>query len=96
METLTFLGGSITGLPFLGEHSDLAMLTKFADLVQLGHGRLLCAADSSNIEQKMHEHANRALVDIDALFLGWSATVRPSDGCSRRYPSALAFTMEGS
>ncbi|MGH7617063.1 MAG: MBL fold metallo-hydrolase, partial [Gemmatimonadaceae bacterium] len=41
METIRFPGGSITGLPFFGEHSDLAVMTKLAHLVQLRNVRLL-------------------------------------------------------
>jgi L-ascorbate metabolism protein UlaG (beta-lactamase superfamily) len=77
METLTFSGGSITGLPFFGEHADLAVATKLAHLVQLGDVRLLFAADSCNIEPKVYQHIHRALGDIDVLFLGMECDGAP-------------------
>jgi L-ascorbate metabolism protein UlaG (beta-lactamase superfamily) len=77
METLKFNGGSITGLPFLGEHCDLAVMTKLAHLVQLGDVRLLFAADSCNVEPKVYEHIHRAIGDIDVLFLGMECNGAP-------------------
>lgn len=77
METLNFNGGSITGLPFLGEHCDLAVMTKLAHLVQLGDVRLLFAADSCNIEPKMYEHIHRSIGDVDVLFLGMECDGAP-------------------
>jgi L-ascorbate metabolism protein UlaG (beta-lactamase superfamily) len=77
METVTFSGGSITGLPFFGEHSDLAVMTKLAYAVQLGEERLLFAADSCNIEPKLYEHVHRAIGDIDVLFLGMECDGAP-------------------
>jgi L-ascorbate metabolism protein UlaG (beta-lactamase superfamily) len=76
-ETLTFAGGSITGLPFLGEHCDLAVMTKLAHLVQLGDVRLLFAADSCNIEPRVYQHVHRVLGDIDVLFLGMECDGAP-------------------
>jgi L-ascorbate metabolism protein UlaG (beta-lactamase superfamily) len=77
METLRFPGGSITGLPFFGEHADLAVMTKLAHLVQLGEVRLLFAADSCNIEPRLYQHVHRQLGDIDVLFLGMECNGAP-------------------
>src|SRR5690349_19538604 len=56
MEELSTSNGSITGLPFLGEHSDLNINTKLAYLVKAGVHSLLFAADSCNIEPTLYEH----------------------------------------
>lgn len=70
METIEIEGGSITGLPFLGEHADLNIRTKMAHLVRLGGQSILCCADSNNIEPRLYDNVHRAVGDIDALFLG--------------------------
>jgi L-ascorbate metabolism protein UlaG (beta-lactamase superfamily) len=69
--------GSITGLPFLGEHADLDIQTKLAYLVQIGRHRLLFAADSCNIEPKLYEHIYKEIGDVDALFLGMECDGAP-------------------
>lgn len=70
METIRFDGGSITGLPFLGEHADLNIRTKLAHLVTLQGRSILCAADSNNLEPKLYEHIHQMVGDVDILFLG--------------------------
>lgn len=70
METIEIEGGSITGLPFLGEHADLNIRTKIAHLVNLKGRSVLCAADSNNLEPKLYEHIHRLTGDVDVMFLG--------------------------
>ena len=50
LQSLQTENGSITGLPFLGEHSDLNIAAKLAYLIKAGPHSLLFAADSCNIE----------------------------------------------
>lgn len=70
METIEIEGGSITGLPFLGEHADLNIRTKIAHLVNLKGRSILCAADSNNLEPKLYEHLHGLIGDVDIMFLG--------------------------
>lgn len=70
-------GNEIVGLPFLGEHSDLAIGTKLAYLVRLGDVRLLFAADSCNIEPALYRHLHRAIGNVDVLFLGMECQGAP-------------------
>lgn len=70
MESIALPGGSITGLPFLGEHADLNIRTKIAYLIQLEGKSILCAADSNNIEPRLYEHVQRLMGDIDIVFIG--------------------------
>jgi L-ascorbate metabolism protein UlaG (beta-lactamase superfamily) len=70
METVEIDGGSITGLPFLGEHADLNIRTKLAHLVTLKGHSILCAADSNNVEPRLYEHIHQMVGDVDLLFLG--------------------------
>jgi len=77
METIDIESGRITGLPFLGEHSDLDIRTKLAYLVTLGEHKLLFAADSCNIEPYLYQHVHNQIGDIDALFLGMECDGAP-------------------
>ena len=70
METIDVEGGSITGLPFLGEHADLNIRTKIAYLIELQGRRVLCAADSNDIEPKLYEHIHAQTGTVDVVFLG--------------------------
>lgn len=77
LETLDIPGGSITGLPFLGEHGDLNIRAKTAHLVHLEGKSLLMAADSNAIEPRLYEHVQRVVGDIDVLFLGMESEGAP-------------------
>jgi len=77
METIEIEGGTLTGIPFLGEHSDLDIRTKMAYLVRLGAGSALLAADSCNIEPRIYEHVQRIVGDVDVLFLGMECDGAP-------------------
>ena len=77
LQSLQMKNGSITGLPFLGEHSDLNIAAKLAYLVKIGPHSLLFAADSCNIEPKLYEHLHREVGDIDAAFIGMECDGAP-------------------
>jgi L-ascorbate metabolism protein UlaG (beta-lactamase superfamily) len=77
LESISFHGGSITGLPFLGEHSDLDIQSKLAYLVRIGGKSLMFAADSCNIEPALYAHLHREIGDITALFLGMECDGAP-------------------
>ena len=77
METLDFANGSITAIPFLGEHADLNIASKAAYLVKVNGHSLLFAADSCNIAPKVYEHVHRATGDVDVLFLGMECDGAP-------------------
>lgn len=70
METIDVADGSITGLPFLGEHADLNIRTKLAYLIELQGKKVLCAADSNDIEPKLYEHIRAQTGNVDVVFLG--------------------------
>src|SRR5262249_19481958 len=69
METFEIDGGTITAVPFLGEHADLNIRTKTAHLIRLGERAIMCAADSSNLETKLYEHVNKIINDTHLPFL---------------------------
>jgi L-ascorbate metabolism protein UlaG (beta-lactamase superfamily) len=77
LESLTVENGSVTALPFLGEHSDLNIRSKAAYLVRVGNRVFLFAADSCNIEPQLYDHLHREFGDVDALFLGMECDGAP-------------------
>ncbi|MGB8508005.1 MAG: MBL fold metallo-hydrolase [Pyrinomonadaceae bacterium] len=77
MESISIPGGSIMGLPFFGEHGDLNIRTRIAHLIMLNGRRILCAADSRNIEPKLYERIHKVTGDIDVLFLGMECEGAP-------------------
>jgi len=77
MESLEVAGGSITGLPFIGEHSDLNIRSKLIYLINLKNKKILCAADTNNFEPKMYEHVYDEVKNIDILFLGMECDGAP-------------------
>ena len=77
MEEISFDRGSITAVPFLGEHGDLNVLTKSGYLLRVNGHKLMFAADSCNISPKMYEHIHREVGDVDALFVGMECDGAP-------------------
>jgi L-ascorbate metabolism protein UlaG (beta-lactamase superfamily) len=77
MESVEWKNGSITALPFFGEHSDLNIQCKAAHLVRLGNRSLLFAADSCNIEPRLYERLHHEVGDVDAIFLGMECDGAP-------------------
>ena len=77
MESIPVPGGSITGLPFLGEHADLNIRSKTAHLINLHGKSVLCAADSNNIEPRLYQHVHEIVGDVDLLFLGMECDGAP-------------------
>lgn len=70
MEAIDIDGGAITGLPFMGEHADLNIKSKLAYLVDLKGQKIMCAADSNNIEPSLYSHIQSSVGDVDVMFLG--------------------------
>lgn len=67
----------ITGIPFLGEHSDLDIRSKLCYHIQIGCYKLLFAADSCNIEPRLYEHVGKITGPVDSLFLGMECDGAP-------------------
>jgi L-ascorbate metabolism protein UlaG (beta-lactamase superfamily) len=78
METVAVKGSvSITGLPFLGEHTDLNVRSKIAYLIEARGQSILCAADSNNIEPQLYEHIHKIVGDVDMIFIGMECDGAP-------------------
>ena len=76
-EQVSFPGCTITGVPFLGEHSDLDIRTKMCHHVKFDNAAILFAADSCNIEPRLYEYVHEVIGDIDILFLGMECDGAP-------------------
>jgi len=77
MQTLRVDSGSVTGVPFLGEHCDLNVRSKLAYLVEMKGHRLMFAADSCNIEPLLYHHIRREFGEVRALFVGMECDGAP-------------------
>jgi L-ascorbate metabolism protein UlaG (beta-lactamase superfamily) len=78
METIELDRCTITGLPFIGEHSDIDIRSKLCYHVELHNQfRVLFAADSCNVEPKVYERIHQLVGDIDVLFLGMECDGAP-------------------
>jgi L-ascorbate metabolism protein UlaG (beta-lactamase superfamily) len=77
METIKFSDAIITALPFIGEHSDLNILTKSCFLVKIGSFKLLFLADSRIVEPKLYDHIRKQIGDVDVMFIGMECDGAP-------------------
>jgi L-ascorbate metabolism protein UlaG (beta-lactamase superfamily) len=68
---------TITALPFLGEHADLAIRTKAAFHVDAAGLTMLFAADSNNLEPRLYDYLREAVGPVDTLFLGMECEGAP-------------------
>lgn len=77
MEAINFSDCTITGVPFIGEHSDLNIQCKICHHVAVGDFKMLFVADSCNVAAKLYEHVQAVLGDVDVLFLGMECDGAP-------------------
>ncbi len=77
METIRFSDAIITGLPFIGEHSDLNILTKSCYLVKIGEFKLLFLADSRIVESRLYKHIHKSIGEVDVMFIGMECDGAP-------------------
>lgn len=77
METIRFSDAIITGLPFIGEHSDLNILTKSCFLVKIGDFKLLFLADSRIVEPRLYKHIHDQIGNVDVMFIGMECDGAP-------------------
>jgi L-ascorbate metabolism protein UlaG (beta-lactamase superfamily) len=78
LETLEFDGGSLTGLPFLGEHGDLEVRSKLVYLLRLAGRSVVFAADSNNLDPTLYAHLRERIGPLDALFIGMECQGAPA------------------
>lgn len=77
LDEISVAGGVIMSVPFFGEHGDLNIRTKTAYRLVLEGQRILCTADSANLDPRMYEHVHAACGDVDSIFLGMECDGAP-------------------
>lgn len=77
METISFGDLEITGIPFIGEHSDLDVQAKICHHIRVEDFTILFLADSCNIEPALYRHVQRHLGSVDVIFLGMECDGAP-------------------
>jgi L-ascorbate metabolism protein UlaG (beta-lactamase superfamily) len=77
METVTVSEAVITGLPFIGEHSDLNILTKSCYFVEIAGFKLMFLADSRILEPKLYQYIFNEIGKVDVMFLGMECDGAP-------------------
>jgi L-ascorbate metabolism protein UlaG (beta-lactamase superfamily) len=77
LETLDFGPGSITGLPFFGEHGDLDIQAKLGQAIRFGRHSMLFATDSCAIEPALYRHVRKFIGPVDSLFIGMECDGAP-------------------
>jgi L-ascorbate metabolism protein UlaG (beta-lactamase superfamily) len=68
LESIALPDGEITGVPFLGEHADLAH-AKIAYVVRCGKHRILFAADSDCLDACVYERVSKTIGPVQTTFL---------------------------
>jgi L-ascorbate metabolism protein UlaG (beta-lactamase superfamily) len=77
MQGIRFKDADITALPFIGEHSDMNILTKSCYLVEIGDFKLIFLADSRVVEPGLYKHIHEQIGDVDVLFIGMECDGAP-------------------
>jgi L-ascorbate metabolism protein UlaG (beta-lactamase superfamily) len=77
LHSLAFKDCKITGLPFLGEHSDLNIQSKLCFHVEVDEFSVLFAADSCNVQPKTYELVQKQVGKVDVLLLGMECDGAP-------------------
>lgn len=77
LDSLGTPGGTITALPFLGEHGDIRIRTKCGWLLDLDGTRVLFAADSTNVSPQLYAQVTAAVGRIDTVFIGMESVGAP-------------------
>lgn len=77
LDHIAIPNGEIVGLPFLGEHGDLNIASKIGYLIQTNNKKVMCVADSNNLEPLMYEHLRKLFSPVDVIFLGMECEGAP-------------------
>lgn len=67
----------ITGIPFLGEHSDLNIRCKTCYLLEINSSKIMFAADTKNISPEIYNKISEIYGTIDVLYLGMECDGAP-------------------
>jgi L-ascorbate metabolism protein UlaG (beta-lactamase superfamily) len=77
METIAVGDGTLTALPFLGEHGDLDIRTKAGYSLTVGGRSFMTVCDSNNVDPALYEHIHAVTGGADVLFAGMECDGAP-------------------
>ena len=69
--------GTLTAIPFLGEHGDLNVRSKTAWFVELEGRKFFFGADATNYDPCMYKHVQAIVGDVDVLAIGMECVGAP-------------------
>jgi L-ascorbate metabolism protein UlaG (beta-lactamase superfamily) len=97
MDYIQLKNGTITAIPFWGEHSDLNVSAKACFGVRLKDKLVLCMADSCNLEPSLYNYVHKLIGDVDVLFIGMECEGSPLSRANSPYLlKHFAATMDES
>jgi len=77
LQEINFGNCTVTGIPFTGEHSDLNVQAKTCYHIALDKFTFLFVADSRIVEPKLYKNIQKAIGDVDVIFLGMECDGAP-------------------
>jgi hypothetical protein len=80
LESIAIPDGRIVGVPFLGEHGDLAC-GKTGFVIRCGNEQMLIGADSDCLDERVYENVRKSLGAIETVFLGTESVGAPLFWC---------------
>ncbi|POP65145.1 MBL fold metallo-hydrolase [Pseudomonas syringae] len=88
LESIGLPDGEIIGVPFLGEHGDLAH-AKSAYVIRLGRRQMLFAADSACLDPALYERVREAVGTLETVFMNTE-----TEGAPASYTIEALFPQE--
>jgi L-ascorbate metabolism protein UlaG (beta-lactamase superfamily) len=91
LDTIHLSACNIHCLPFFGEHGDLEITSKTGYLIETKNYKIMCLADTRNVEHKLFDHLTCIYGEIDVLFIGMECNGAPVSWLYGQYlPEALS------
>ncbi len=91
LEEILFEEGKITGLPFIGEHHDLAIRSRLGYRIDINGHSITALVDSCNISPEIYQKVTEIVGQTDFLFIGMESVGSP---LSWSYGSLLPEVVE--
>jgi hypothetical protein len=84
-ESVRLTDGSVTGVPFFGEHADLTVRGKTGYAIRLKDRTAVLLADSRCLEPQVYEMTRRQVGPVAALFIGMECEGSPMTAANGPY-----------
>ena len=91
LDQIPLPGGTLTALPFLGEHTDLDIQSKIGYFLELNGKTIVCVCDSNNISPEIYHHVRDLLGPAQVGFIGMECQGAP---LSWLYGSLMTSPLE--